>query len=215
VARGIKESVLIGGGAMLVLLTVLLLVSLRQPAEQEETEPGSRTPPVPAPAREVPTVQPGAVTPAPVAVAPPAPAAKENKPAPPLAVPELIQERRPPLELREPPSRELVRVSPAPSVSRLVAPMSEPPELENEPDPKRREMLRRMHHLAEAKMRQGVFSRRANMLEQSLAEAQASGTWSEAKIKQAEKDLKQLDSTLKAAGTRVDELKRLVDEEIK
>lgn len=212
-ARGIKESVLIGGGAMLVLLTVLLLVSLRQPAEQEETGPEIRTPP--APAMALPEVRPGAVTPAPVAVAPPAPAAKENKPAPPVAVPEFVPERRPPLELREPPSRELVRVSPAPSVSHLVAPMAEPIELENEPDPKRREVLRRMHHLAEAKMRQGVFSRRAAMLEQSLAEAQASGTWSEAKIKQAEKDLKQLDQTLKVAGTRVDELTRLVDEEIK
>lgn len=215
-ARGIKESVLIGGGALLVLLTVLLLVSLGDPAEQEEAEPSAMPPPAAPTELAQPVGGSGTITaPAPAVPPRPAPSPPAPSPAPPAVAP-----APPPLQLdlpnlsAQPVAREVIELSPAAKVSPLLAPSAEPLELDNEPDPKRREMLRKMHKLAEAKMRQGVFTRRARLLEQSMAEGQASGTWTRDKVNEAQVDLKQLLEAVKDTNAKVDELKAAVDQEV-
>ena len=214
-ARGIKESLLIGSGALLVLLTVLLLVSLRGPAEQDETEPMTTPPPAGFQIPAQPVEESTSTTPSPPPSLQPAPAVRASSPAPPMMAP------APPPPDQSVPSlspfpvaREIVRLSPGPNVSPLLAPAAEPLELQNEPDPRRREMLRRMHKLAVAKMRQGVFTRRAQLLEQSMAEGQASGTWTKEKVDQAKADLVQLEQSINASTANVEKFKAEVDQEI-
>ena len=210
-ARGFKERLLIAGGAVLVLLTVLLLVSLREPVEPAEVETEAE------PAAKPEEVK--AATPAPPSLRPTAPAISTS-PAPtkppvsrPVPVAAAPDQGGPVISPRAAAS-EVIKVRQIPHAGHVTAPAAEPPGIENEPDPQRREVLRRMHKLAVAKMRQGVFSRRAQMLEQSLAEARASGTWPKDKITRAAQDLKQLEENIKASNAEVDELKKKVDEEL-
>ena len=213
-ARGIKEGVLIGGGAVLVLLTVLLLISLRQPVEPEEVEAAAE-PAVepPGSAASAPRLRPPAqATPAMSSNAPPAasPVSPRPAPRPVAAAPDQGGAVSSPRE----PHGEVIKVREIPHVSHVTAPAAEPSGLEDEPDPQRRKVLRRMHKLAVAKMRQGVFTRRAQMLEQAMAEGKASGTWSKEEVRRAEQDLKQLEENIKASGADVEEMKKKVDEEI-
>lgn len=195
---------LIAGGAVLVLLIVLLITALRS-SPPEETDLA----PVAAPALQ-PAPEPAA---APAAVIPPAPPAGPAPVAAPFPAPPA------PMATPAPPPRRgiepvVTRVIRAPHMGFAEAPPVEPPELANEPDPRRRAMLKKMHKLTMAKMRVDNFTRRHRLLDQSLAEAKASGTWTDNKMKRAEQDLKQLEHTIKVTGSDVQQLKDALDREI-
>ncbi len=202
-SRGLKEAILIGSGALLVLLIVLLLFSLKiTPVEETELEPA-------APARVSP--QPSAPRPHPAVLASPDPGvgsetAEIRAPPRPPVKPEILPE--------PPPAGEAPRAYPAPNIGHVAAPAAEPPNIDNEPDPKRRAVLRKMHELAMSTLRVDNFKRRIQLLEQSLAEAKASNTWTNKKVDRAEQDLKQLEHTIKAANEERAKLKKEMDSDL-
>ncbi len=201
--RGIKETLLIGSGAVLVLLIVLLLVSL---GGSEPEEPDLQPLPDPAPR-----------------VATPAPAAPE-RPAPVLPAvvkPRPVSPAPAPAPLPPPPRREVARAAVeapvavrAPNEGFASAPAAEPPELADEPDPQRRAVLKKMHSMAMARLQVDNFRRRYQLLEQSLAAARASGTWTNEKMDRAELDLQQLKGTIRASEQRFEQLKSAMDREL-
>jgi hypothetical protein len=73
-----------------------------------------------------------------------------------------------------------------------IAPPVIPSEIVNEPDPVKRAELMKMHKLATARVRVSMLRHRQSLLQRSLERARKDGSWSQAKIQQAEADLRQI-----------------------
>ena len=182
----VKGSLLILAGSALLVMTVLLLASLRSEPARQDSDSTARPalasrPPAPAPEPQAPQ---RALAPAPR----------------PQALP-----IHPPLPRREgrdrkgfdSPDREAV--GDRPIVRRFTAPAALPEEIAREKNPAKRAELTRMHTLAVARMRVNQIQRRAMLLEQTIQRAKQDRTWSSQKILENEQDLAQLRDAVRKA----------------
>jgi hypothetical protein len=165
-ARRVKGSLLVIAGAVLVLAVVVLLVLLRS---RHAEEPADRADPS--------TPSPGAGT---AAARPRALSGEARTPTPSVS-----------LGPASAPAGGSAPIN-APRVAHAVAPPAVPSEIVNEPDPVKRAELLKMHKLASARVRVSMLRHRRSLLARSLERGRRDGSWSAAKVRQAEADLRQL-----------------------
>lgn len=192
----IKQKVLVFSGAVLVLMTVVILVVLLDGAEDPAPSadgPGAQQPA--APASTAPRVAPASGLPQPGASKRPPPTASEPRVT-----------RTPDAGAKS--STAATPPRPDPHVIHSAAPAAEPATITAEKDPTKRQELRRMHRLATSEVRVRLLGRRSRMLRESLARARKDGSWSADKISREEASLQQIEATVAATKTEVVRLKK-------
>jgi hypothetical protein len=180
----VKGSLLLITGAVLLVLTVLLLASLwggEAPVREPEPDPvasavverGTPPPRKPPHLRRV------------------LPAASADAGAPPAAAA--------PLEAGAAPKYPVVQ---------RIAPAWPPAGIDKETDPKKRAELMKMHELATSRVRANQLQRRAQALEQALERAKRDRTWTEKQIQERQQDLKEVREAVQEAEGKVETLSK-------
>jgi hypothetical protein len=178
--KRIRGSVLVVVGLALVALTVVVLISMRRPAPRDEEAVGGGT----TSALSGGQPQPG-------------------RPLLPQALP------RPPLPGTTPPASPGSDDTPLPSPThRIEAPPAIPPEIANERDPARKAELLKMHRLTTARVRASMLRRRQDMLQKSIDDARKQGTWSQGKLRDAEKQLAEISGAVVKAEERLEQVRK-------
>ncbi len=196
--RRIKQSVLVFSAALMVLMTGLVMVVLwnnEEPAGPATEAPATVSPATtPAtPARRSASDRRPAREPA------PATSASRATPPAPAAAPDATVSARPPV------ARPVQRV---PTARRVAAPPPQPPSIEAEKDPVKRQELRRMHRLAYAETRVRLLGRRSRMLRDTLSRARQNKTWSADRLRKEVAGLERLEATVAATKKEIVQLKK-------
>jgi hypothetical protein len=169
--RRVRGPVLVIIGVALIAITTLMLLTLRKrtqrPGDEENEASASSSstrhaPGVPLPAPSHPNAS-AVPSPVPASGAVPGAAVRQWKPA------------------RLPPYTHRVEATPP-----------VPVEIQNETDPVKKAALTRMHQLTTARVRVSMLRRRRDLLQSSIADARQKGTWTPAKIQDAERQLAEL-----------------------
>lgn len=186
IRRGPKESVLIASGALLVLLTMVLILSLPRGEPEGTSEPPSMEParPTTSPVRAQTEI------------------VKQWEPD--RSIERITRIEAPDAGQVGPGSvDEPVKVQPIPSTWHGLAPPADPPELAEEKDPARRARLKAMHDLAMARVKVRAIRHREQLLHETIEDARTRGIWSEDKLRESLLEQRALRQSLKAAESEV------------
>ncbi len=89
-----------------------------------------------------------------------------------------------------------------------------PVEIQQETDPVRKAELMKMHRLTTARVRLATLRRRRDLLQRSLAQGRQQGSWSAAKMAEAERQLAELESAVGKAQESLEQVRQEVGGDI-